>query len=376
MESISKHGRYHGLGAAVGGRILADLPIYAITFPIFALCLYLLDSKGIAFGPSNVATNAQLYMVTCLAMLAADCVRALSRARPDRPFAYLRDRYFARPWVETKLQQVPILLVLIVFLPFFSAMKSAIPMFNSYTWDRTFIEIDRALFLGHDPWQLLQPVLGYPIITATLAFFYHLWFLLIYIGCLCFAFLPIDNGIRRRFVLTFLLAWAVIGGAMATALASYGPCFVKPLMGFTDFDAQMSYLRAANEAYSVMTVPVQQMLLDRLHASSQGLGSGITAMPSMHIAVAFTFYLASRNLSPRWGKAFLAFFILIWISSVHLAYHYAIDGLVSVLVVSAIWTATGWLFAWWDALLEAHRLGQRTLWLPYPTFRTKTVPAE
>lgn len=376
MESNSKNGKYHGLAAAVGSRILADLPIYALTLPIFALFVYLLHSKGIVFRLSTISTNAQIYLGTCQGMLAADCLYTLVRHRPKRPFAHLRQRYLARQRLETGLQQVPIIAVLIVFLPFFSAMKSAIPLFNIYSWDRTFIEIDRALFLGHDPWQLLQPVLGYPIITAALALFYHLWFLLIYFGSLCFLFLPIDNAIRRRFVLTFLLTWAIVGGAMATALASYGPCFVKPLLGYTDFDAQMSYLYAANQVYTVMTLPVQQMLLERLQTSSNGLGSGITAMPSMHIAIAFIFYLASRKLSAQWGNAFLAFFILIWIASVHLAYHYAIDGLVSVLAVGAIWKASGWLFTWWDALLDASRHGHKTLRVPYPTFRTKTVPAE
>ncbi len=376
MEIISKSDKSLGLAAAVGNRVLADLPIYVITIPIFALCLYLLSSKGIWFGMSTISTNAQFFMVTGLAMLSADCLNTLSRQRPDRPFAHLRQRYLVRPAIETTLQQVPILAVLIAFLPFFSAMKSAIPLFTSYTWDRTFIEIDRALFLGHDPWQLLQPVLGYPIITATLALFYHLWFLLIYIGCVSFVFLPIDNSIRRRFVLTFLLTWAVVGGAMATAFASYGPCFVKPLLGYTDFDAQMGYLRSANQIYTVMTVPVQQMLLEGHHTSSHSLGSGISAMPSMHIAVAFIFYLASRRLSAPWGKACLAFFILIWIASVHLAYHYAIDGLVSVLAVGAIWKASGWLFTCWDALLDASRHGHNMLRVPYPTFRTKTVPAE
>jgi hypothetical protein len=58
-------------------------------------------------------------------------------------------------------------------------------------------------------------------------------------------------------------------------------------MNDNSFAAQMAYLEAANAQFPVMTLEVQQMLLDRYHEGANGLGSGITAMPSMHIAIAF-----------------------------------------------------------------------------------------
>src|SRR3546814_19180905 len=79
---------------------------------------------------------------------------------------------------------IPMLVVCIVLLPFFSKMRAAIPLFNQYTWDDTFIAWDRAIFFGHDAWEVLQPVLGFPIVTAAVAVLYHLWLLLLYPGCL------------------------------------------------------------------------------------------------------------------------------------------------------------------------------------------------
>ncbi len=197
---------------------------------------------------------------------------------------------------------------------------------------------------------MLQPVLGYPLVTAFLALLYQLWMLLIYPGCLYFAFFHVDRTVRRRFFLGFVLSWTLIGGAMATALASVGPCFLEPLLGNPHFADQMAYLYSANDKLPVMTITVQEMLLDWFHEDSRGLGSGITAMPSMHVAMAFLFWLAIRQVSKKAGWFFFAFFVAILIGSVHLAYHYAVDGLVSVAVVSAIWWASKPLFAWWDRL--------------------------
>jgi len=66
-----------------------------------------------------------------------------------------------------------------------------------------------------------------------------------------------------------------------------------------------------------------------------------------------------------WGAFFGVFFFMTWISSVHLAYHYAVDGLVSLIAVAAIWAVSERIIAAWDALLARHDI-----------LRTNTVPAE
>ena len=244
------------------------------------------------------------------------------------------------------------LAVAIVLLPFFSKMKAAIPLFNDYTWDGSFVAWDRTIFSGYDAWEVLQPFLGFPVVTAFLALLYQLWFLLLYPGVLFFAFARIDHSVRRQFFLSYVLSWTLLGGLMATWLASVGPCFVGPLLGDPRFDEQMAYLNAANEQIPIMTLSVQEMLLEWFAADANGLGSGITAMPSMHCAIAFLYWIAMRRISARWGMLFGIFFFTTWVSSVHLAYHYAVDGLVSLIAVAAIWTTSRWIIAAWDAWLE------------------------
>ena len=267
------------------------------------------------------------------------------------------------------LAALPIVGVCVVLLPIFSNMKGMIPYFTDYTWDATFIAWDRAIFFGYDPWRVLWPIFGNPYVTAIMAVFYHLWILLLYLGCVMVLFDPrVGRELRRQFFMSYVLVWALLGSIMATALASVGPVFAAPLIGIDTFEPQMALLRQNSETAYLMTLPVQEGLLNAFQERARGLGAGITAMPSMHVAIAFLFVMTTRQLDRRLFYAFIAFFAIIWIGSVHLAYHYAVDGLVSVIGVVVIWLASAAILRWWDALIE--RRDQPA------DFRTNTVPAE
>jgi len=354
------------LSDRVTSRWIGEVPILAIGAALMALCLTLLALNGVNPGIGGIIANLQIFFMFVVVLVCWDAGRELWRHRPDSPVAHLKARYSTSEFKRGVAAGLPMLGVAIVLLPYFSKMKSAIPLFNDYSWDAAFIEWDRAIFFGYDAWEVLQPVLGYPIVTAFLALLYQLWFLLLYPGVMFFAFARVDRDVRRQFFLSYVLSWTLIGGAMATMLASVGPCFVGPMLGNTAFDAQMAYLYAANEQVPIMVLPVQEMLLERYANADSGLGSGITAMPSMHCAIAFLYWIAVRRISPKWGAFFGVFFFITWISSVHLAYHYAVDGLVSLVAVAPIWKLSQAIIAAWDGWLEGRQA----------TLRTNTVPAE
>ncbi|MEO1046970.1 MAG: phosphatase PAP2 family protein [Pseudomonadota bacterium] len=354
-------------------RWAGEAPIYIIGLALMSLCIALLLNKGVPVSLGGLFSSGRIFFIFAVIFAFFDTVWSLIQHRPDSPIAFYKARYSAPKLWSSILAGLPFIAVATIILPFFSEMKSAIPLFNDYTWDETFIQWDRALFFGYDAWQVLQPALGYPIVSASLAFLYHLWFLLLYPGVMYFAFARMDNDVRRQFFLSYLLSWSLIGGGLATWLASVGPCFLEPMTGNAHFNAQMAYLYAANEDIPIMVLPVQEMLLEWHETSQNGLGSGITAMPSMHCAIAFLYWLAVRRLHRGWGAAFGVFALIIWISSVHLAYHYAVDGLVSLAAIAAIWALSERIIWFWDRWLAVR---SASLTQPHAALRTKTAPAE
>jgi hypothetical protein len=343
-DTIARHFRAHRYRAEIVG----ETPVYAAYLLIVATSAVLISIYGMPFPASTIYTNLDLYPKGFGLFLVCDGTIQLWKHRPDRPIRFLRLRYSDPQVVRLFVARLPLLFVFIAFLPLFALLKPLIPLVSPYTWDATLIEWDRAIF-GTDPWRLLQPVLGYPIITAVIAILYHAWIALVYPGSLVFLYAKRAQLLRRQYFLSFMLVWILGGFVLAAGMSSVGPCFLEPIMGDSRFSDQMAYLNAANEQIPIVVLDVQNMLLSGYTLHGPGHGAGITAMPSMHVAIAFLFWLAIRRFSAVLDRWFFGFFLAIWIASVHLAYHYAVDGLVSIVLVWIAWRTSGWVFAWWDA---------------------------
>lgn len=296
----------------------------------------------------SMIVNAMLFASGAVVVAGPAVLIGLAVRRPDSPV-----RWTAKKWRDLRLAERailagPALLALIVFLPTFSAMKSAIPVFHPYAFDPLLADIDRTIH-GGDVWRLLQPAIGHPFVSFLLNDVYHLWILLLYIGVLAIAGWIEEPAIRKQFFMTYFLAWPLLGNLMATWLSSVGPCFYEYFYHDARFEPQMAYLRQANQAWPLMVLEVQQELLQWHRAGSGELGRGISAMPSMHVSIAFLFTLVSWRISRFWGLVAILFLALILIGSVHLGYHYAIDGYAGI---------AGILLLWWLVGLILRRLGQ------------------
>ena len=304
---------------------------------------------GIALGVHGVSifrvgswvSNLSLY-ASVLLLWAAGLASKITFV--DRPEALISSVFEQVAGVEPRrrlAEALPILVCLIVFMPAFSAMKSAIPLFNDYVWDAHFIELDRHIH-GTDAWRVIQPIVGYPLITSILSLFYHMWILLIYVGGVFFAFRKSNPALRHQYFLSYFLIWTVNGCILAILMASVGPCFLEPIMGESAFAPLMDYLRVADQQYPVLVLEVQNTLVSWHRLEDHGLGRGITAMPSMHVSLAFLFFLSVRKISKFASWASGIFVILVLVGSVHLGYHYAVDGYLAIITTFIIWLLCGW----------------------------------
>ncbi len=78
------------------------------------------------------------------------------------------------------------------------------------------------------------------------------------------------------------------------------------------------------------------------------LGVGISAMPSMHVSMAyFGFLLAMHYGGKRWLKILTAAFtVATLLGSIHIGWHYLSDGIVGIILITIIWIAVGRFVDW------------------------------
>jgi PAP2 superfamily protein len=244
---------------------------------------------------------------------------------------------------------IPALLLGLLFMVFFGAfsgMKNLIPVINPYTWDPTFASLDARLHGGIQPWRLLHGLLGYPLATSAINILYNVWFFLMIFIFFWQASTPHLPRVRLQYLLTFFLAWMVIGQFLATVFSSAGPCYYAAVTGTEQGDPYvglMEYLRQADIQYPVWALNTQEMLWNAYRDKELRMGSGISAMPSMHVATAFLFAL----LGWKWGKPYnfllTVYCVIIVLGSIHLAWHYAVDAYFAIPATYGLWRLSGFV---------------------------------
>lgn len=240
----------------------------------------------------------------------------------------------------------------------FTALKEDIAIVHPFAWDATFAHWDRILGMGHMPWEILQPVLGFPAITIAINFCYDAWLVIMFVILLwqIFSVAP-QQALRLQFLLAFAFAWFFGGSVFATIFSSAGPCFYDHLFpGGSAYTAQMAYLHGIGGDW-VWSLAVQDDLW-RTYTTGVGTVRGISAMPSMHVGIAVLLAIFGWRKNRNLGVVLTVFAAIIMIGSVHLAWHYAVDGLAATVIVAICWAVAGVMARRWLEFLEGRRSSQ------------------
>lgn len=263
------------------------------------------------------------------------CIAAVV-IRPVRPLQWLvRDILRLTTDPERMMGGMLALTCLMVVITAFTYFKIAIPEVNPFYWDIAFAEFDRVLHGGRDAYRLLWPLTGGAQITTVINAAYHFWLFLMYFVVFFACFSCSDWIGRDTFLCAFVLTWTLGGNVLATLFSSAGPVYFAQLGYGDDFVPLMDNLNRFAETSPVWALDVQKMLWEGY--TSEGPVRGISAMPSMHVASATLLALYGFRRARWMGWTLTLFVVVILIGSVHLGWHYAIDGYVGVLLALVMW---------------------------------------
>jgi hypothetical protein len=230
-----------------------------------------------------------------------------------------------------------IMAILVISASAFTTLKHEYAFIVPFHADTTLAWLDGVIHFG-DPWRWTHMVLP-GFLEPPLYFLYSaLWFVELG-GTLVYAAFVANRQDRERFFTTFALSVILLSSVVRIAASSAGPIFYTRMIGADHFTDLMEVLR--NSPAGPQTLKISDYLYDSYATHRTVLGTGISAMPSMHVALAFLNALFISSRSRMVGYVAWSYAALILFGSVHFGWHYALDGYVSILLVLLFWTAAG-----------------------------------
>lgn len=210
-------------------------------------------------------------------------------------------------------------LVIGAFLFSLSYLKLMITAFVPFWADETLAATDRFMFV--DPQAIALAI--HPALP-TLGIFYGLWHAAHLGGILWVVHWRSQE--KARHIVSFMLTW-MIGMFLAYVFSSAGPIFV----GLYDPEIAPETVRRPAE-----------FLWANYQAQGALIGGGISAFPSMHVAIAAWLAIVLRDRGFAWLG--ICYLLGIFVCSVVLGWHYVLDGVAGVgIAVLADKISLAWL---------------------------------
>ncbi|WP_395327509.1 phosphatase PAP2 family protein [Novosphingobium sp. BL-8H] len=202
------------------------------------------------------------------------------------------------------------------------------PLLNAYVpfrADSLLASMDKVMFLGNDPWTLLT----WANIAGAGLFYHPAWFIAIIIALLTVKS-AVPSPEKSALILTYFMLWTVVAPMVHCLLPAAGPLFYERL----GYGHRFSGLVPGPETRAVF-----DWLWQCYSQGPQYEGNGISAMPSMHVAMSSWVLLVAWVQARRWFLPTLAFHVTICTLSIALGWHYAMDGLIGGIATALVYTA-------------------------------------
>lgn len=191
-------------------------------------------------------------------------------------------------------------------------------------------DLDRYIFFGHDPWRLLQG-----LNFSSVGVIYHpVWFGGLIIALSIAIWAP-RGPERSSVVLSYFLLWSFVGPTIHCLLPAGGPIFFERLGYGPRYAGLDSHLE---------TAMIADYLWSGYNDGQLGVGSGISAMPSMHVTMSAWLLVTIWKLARPLLPFAIAFYLSIVTLSMSLGWHYALDGIVGTLAASLCYHALATFF--------------------------------
>ncbi|HEX8667318.1 MAG TPA: phosphatase PAP2 family protein [Allosphingosinicella sp.] len=294
--------------------------------------------SGVPVGPLATVTAIMAVETARATLLVATAYLTLRTLVGGRYCEGMRSRFF---WLAVGCT------VTTLTFPFFGAFKQVLLPARGFPWDATLAHVGRLLLGGTTPWQVTHKVFGSVDGTLFLDRLYSGWVPLIGGLPMLVGMFMQDVQLKVRLIGSWLMAWVLVGTLGAWLFASAGPCYYNDLVGtdrnYAELQQRLSLLAraAAARGHEITTLEFQPLLLKAFHGNIYAPAGGISAMPSMHVALATLCAIAGFTVNRCLGAIGTLYAVLIWIGSIHFGWHYAVDGPVGAAMMLAIWKASG-----------------------------------
>ena len=322
--------------------MLAAGPAVAVVSVIAALLAT--DAAGLPMRDPDHVAGRRLVLVLCLVavLVALDVVVRAGRGSGTlRPSRASIQRVRRERWTAGRGLAVGVALVsfYVTYLAYRN-LKSVVPLLRpGDLFDRQLADVDRVLFGGHDPAELLHALLGTGASAHLLSAGYMLFFLFIPATLAIGLVFSRDLQAGLFYTTAQSLNW-LLGAGSYFLLPSLGPVYAEP--------AAFAHLPVSG------VTQLQDLLLDQriefLRDPAAGTAQSIAAFSSLHVSIFFTGVLAAHLL--RLGRRVkVGAWVLLGLtiaSTIYLGWHYVLDD-VGGLILGALAIGLAWLLTGFDA---------------------------